>query len=104
MKATGEIMAIGRNFEESILKGIRSLEIGNGDFHLPYLSEVAESILVERLIAADDERIFVLEELLRSGMTIEAIHSDKNIDYFFMNKFIHIIVLVIILKKNNFYV
>jgi len=34
MKATGEIMAIGRNFEESILKGIRSLEIGNGDFQL----------------------------------------------------------------------
>ena len=39
MKATGEIMAIGRNFEESLLKGIRSLEIGNGDFYLPHLEK-----------------------------------------------------------------
>src|SRR5699024_4184748 len=34
MKATGEVMSLGRNFEESFLKGIRSLEIGNGDFYL----------------------------------------------------------------------
>ncbi len=102
MKATGEIMAIGRNFEESILKGIRSLEIGNGDFHLPYLTEVAESILLERLIAADDERIFVLAELLRRGMTIEAIHSDTKIDYFFLRKFKHIIDLENELTKKPF--
>src|SRR5699024_10601038 len=37
MKATGEIMAIGRNFEEALLKGIRSMEIGDGDYHLPNL-------------------------------------------------------------------
>src|SRR5690625_927531 len=91
MKATGEIMAIGRNLEESFLKGVRSLEVGNGDFHLDKLNDVAESILVERLIAADDERIFVLAELLRRGMTIEAIHSDTKIDYFFLRKFKHII-------------
>src|SRR5690625_2619425 len=87
MKATGEIMAIGRNFEESILKGIRSLEIGNGDFHLPYLTEVAESILVERLIAADDERIFVLAELLRRGMTIEAFIQNTKIVISFLGNF-----------------
>src|SRR5690625_355919 len=91
MKATGEIMAIGRNFEESILKGIRSLEIGNGDFHLPYLTEVDEATLLERLITTDDERIFVLAELLRRGRTIEAIHEDTKIDYFFLRKFKHII-------------
>ncbi len=91
MKATGEIMAIGRNFEESILKGIRSLEIGNGDFHLPYLTEVDEAELRKRLIKADDERIFVLAELLRRDMTIEAIHKDTKIDYFFLRKFKYII-------------
>src|SRR5690625_2003076 len=91
MKATGEIMANGRNFEESILKGIRSLEIGNGDFHLPYLTEVDEATLLERLITTDDERIFVLAELLRRGRTIEAIHEDTKIDYFFLRKFKHII-------------
>ncbi len=102
MKATGEIMAIGRNFEESILKGIRSLEIGNGDFHLPYLKEVDEAILWDRLIAADDERIFVLAELLRRGRTIEAIHEDTKIDYFFLRKFKHIIDLEHELTKQPF--
>lgn len=91
MKATGEIMAIGRNFEESILKGIRSLEIGDGDFHLDYLKDVDEAILLERLKEADDERIFVLAELLRRGRTIDAIHEDTKIDYFFLRKFKHII-------------
>src|SRR5699024_2558783 len=91
MKATGEIMAIGRNFEESILKGIRSLEIGNGDFHLPYLTEVDNETLRKRLIAVDDERIFVLAELLRRGTTIEEIHEDTKIDYYFLRKFKHII-------------
>src|SRR5699024_3779912 len=102
MKATGEIMAIGRNFEESILKGIRSLEIGNGDFHLPYLTEVDNETLRKRLIAVDDERIFVLAELLRRGTTIEEIHEDTKIDYYFLRKFKHIIDLENRLKQDPF--
>src|SRR5690625_3784592 len=86
MKATGEIMAIGRTFEESLLKGIRSLEIGNGDFHLPYLMEEKETDLIERLKVADDERIFVIAEMLRRGMTVEQLHDYTGIDYFFLNK------------------
>src|SRR5699024_4519409 len=102
MKATGEIRAIGRNFEESILKGIRSLEIGNGDVHLPYLKEVDEETLRKRLIAVDDERIFVLAELLRRGMTIDEIHEDTKIDYYFLRKFKHIIDLENVLKQEPF--
>src|SRR5690625_1302117 len=102
MKATGEIMAIGRNFEESILKGIRSLEIGNGDFHLPYLTESETETLRKRLIAVDNERIFVLAELLRRGMTIEEIHEDTKIDYYFLRKFKHIIDLEKGLKQEPF--
>src|SRR5699024_4288223 len=49
MKATGEIMAIGRNFEEALLKGIRSMEIGDGDYHLPNLPEADQLDLINRM-------------------------------------------------------
>src|SRR5699024_11321556 len=75
MKATGEIMAIGHNIEEALLKGIRSLEIGNGDLYLPYLENEAESNLLERIKNPDDERIFIITELLRRGVTMETIHA-----------------------------
>ena len=93
MKATGEIMAIGRNFEESLLKGIRSLEIGTGDFHLERLVNEDETSLKKRLVKADDERIFVLAELLRRGMELEEIHELTKIDYLFLRKINHIIEL-----------
>src|SRR5699024_8024428 len=73
MKATGEIMAIGHNIEEALLKGIRSHEIGDGDLYLPYLENEAESILLERIKNPDDERIFIITELLRRGVTMETI-------------------------------
>src|SRR5690625_1160372 len=56
MKATGEIMAIGHNIEEALLKGIRSLEIGNGDLYLPYLENEAESNLLERIKNQEDRK------------------------------------------------
>src|SRR5699024_11466886 len=64
-------MAIGRNLEESLLKGIRSLEIGNGDFHLPKLEKVDTDDLLVRIQHADDERIFVLAELRSEEHTSE---------------------------------
>ena len=91
MKATGEIMAIGRTFEESLLKGIRSLEVGNGDFHLPYLQDEDEAELTRRLQIADDERIFIVAEMLRRGMSVETLHEHTKMDYFFLNKFAGII-------------
>lgn len=91
MKATGEIMAIGRSFEESFLKGIRSLEVGNGDFYLPYLEKETDEVLVERVQAADDERIFILAEMLRRNYTVEELFQLTKIDCFFLNKFANII-------------
>src|SRR5699024_7963801 len=55
MKATGEVMAIGRNFEESMLKGIRSLDINGEDFYLSNLEEQSIEKLKERLVKVDDE-------------------------------------------------
>lgn len=91
MKATGEIMAIGRTFEESFLKGIRSLEVGNGDFHLPYLEEEPEDELIERLKEADDERIFVIAEMFRRGHSVDTLFNYTKINRFFLTKIAGII-------------
>jgi len=86
MKATGEVMAIGRTFEESIMKAIRSLEVGVYHLELPGAPEIAEEELRQRLMAADDERIFLLAEALRRGYTIEDLHELTKIDLFFLHK------------------
>ncbi|MFD1018108.1 carbamoyl-phosphate synthase large subunit [Thalassobacillus hwangdonensis] len=86
MKATGEIMSIGRNFEESLLKGVRSLEGKSEELFLESALNLSEDILVQRLKKADDERIFLLAEAFRRGMTVEEIHEWTGIDQFFLIK------------------
>src|SRR5699024_1500887 len=86
MKATGEVMAIGRNFEESLLKGIRSLDSGTESLFIESIAQHSKESLIERLIKADDERIFVLAEALRRGMTIEELFQHTKIDRFFLHK------------------
>ncbi|WP_066194076.1 MULTISPECIES: carbamoyl-phosphate synthase large subunit [Gracilibacillus] len=86
MKATGEVMAIGRNFEESLLKGVRSLDISGEDFYLSKLEAIATNDLKHRLVKADDERIYVLAEVLRRGVSTEEIFELTKIDRFFLDK------------------
>ncbi|RLL45258.1 carbamoyl-phosphate synthase large subunit [Oceanobacillus piezotolerans] len=102
MKATGEIMAIGRNFEESFLKGIRSLDSISEELWLDTLVLINHDVLVERVVKADDERIFVLAELLRRGMTVEELHSLTKIDRFFLVKFQAIVQLEKDIESNPF--
>ncbi|MCK9905929.1 carbamoyl phosphate synthase large subunit, partial [Frankia sp. Cpl3] len=75
MKATGEVMAIGRTFEESIMKAIRSLEVGTFHLEIAEAKEIPTDVLTQRLTAADDERIFLLAEALRRGFSIEELHE-----------------------------
>ncbi|WP_085508133.1 carbamoyl-phosphate synthase large subunit [Thalassobacillus devorans] len=86
MKATGEIMSIGRNFEESLMKGVRSLEGKTEELYLGYLTDLPDEVLDQRLIKADDERIFVLAEALRRNRTLEELHDLTGIDFFFLHK------------------
>ncbi|MFY0545323.1 carbamoyl-phosphate synthase large subunit [Brevibacillus sp. H7] len=86
MKATGEVMAIGRTFEESIMKAIRSLEVGTYHLELKGAGAIAEEELEARLIAADDERLFLLAEALRRGWGIEKLHQLTKMDRFFLHK------------------
>lgn len=91
MKATGEVMAIGRNIEESLLKAVRSLEIGCIHVEVPELSQVDDALLMNRIVRAQDDRLFYLAEALRRGFTIEELHQMTKIDLFFLDKLLHII-------------
>ncbi|ALX47405.1 carbamoyl-phosphate synthase large subunit [Lentibacillus amyloliquefaciens] len=102
MKATGEIMAIGRNFEESLLKGVRSLDIGAEELWLPDLTDVSVEALKTRLKKADDERLFVLAEVFRRGLTVDEIWQLTKIDRFFLVKIEQLIALEIRLSENRF--
>lgn len=91
MKATGEVMAIGRNIEESLLKAVRSLEIGTIHNELPELAEVSDELLTEKIVKAQDDRLFYLSEALRRGYSIRDLASLTKIDLFFLDKLLHII-------------
>src|SRR5690625_807056 len=101
MKATGEIMAVGRSFEEAIMKGIRSLDISGEDFYLPKLAKLPLDELKERLVKADDERIYVLAEVLRKGVSVEEIHQLTKIDRLFLGKIKGIIDFEKVLQENK---
>lgn len=90
MKATGEVMAIGRNIEESLLKACRSLEIGVHHNEMPELAEVADDALVEKIVKAQDDRLFYISEAIRRGYTIEELAELTKIDLFFLDKLLHI--------------
>ncbi|MEC0170262.1 carbamoyl-phosphate synthase large subunit [Paenibacillus graminis] len=86
MKATGEVMAIGRTFEESIHKAIRSLEIGIHRFRLPGAEQLEDSVLRTRLNKADDERLFLIAEAFRRGYGLQEIQDITNVDWWFLSK------------------
>ncbi|MDQ0876824.1 carbamoyl-phosphate synthase large subunit [Paenibacillus sp. V4I3] len=86
MKATGEVMAIGRTFEESIHKAVRSLEIGVHRLFLKETDLIDQETLEFRLQKPDDERLFLLAEAYRRGYTVEQLQKLTNIDWWFLNK------------------
>ena len=86
MKATGEVMAIGRTFEESIHKAVRSLEIGAHRFYLKDADELDDDMLTARLSKPDDERMFLVAEAFRRGYELQEIQDLTNIDWWFLDK------------------
>ncbi|SYW12403.1 pyrimidine-specific carbamoyl-phosphate synthetase (large subunit) [Oenococcus oeni] len=91
MKATGEVMAIGRNFETALMKAIRSLEIGTFALDDLTYSNLSNQDLLNRLMPATDDRLFMIADLLRRGITIGQIHEKSRIDEFFLDKILHLI-------------
>ncbi len=91
MKATGEVMAIERSFEASMLKAIRSLEIGLTHIQMPELTKLSDAEVKERIALIDDQRIFAVAEGLRRGMTIDEINAVTKIDKWFLSKIQNIV-------------
>ena len=86
MKATGEVMSVGRTFEESLLKAIRSLETGVNHLFMPKFKEMEKEKLTEYIKIGTDDRIFAIAELLRQGCRISVIAEATKIDNFFLDK------------------
>lgn len=86
MKATGEVMAIGRTLEESLLKAVRSLEADVYHLELKDAEEISDGLLEKRIRKAGDERLFYLAEAFRRGYTVEQLHEFSAIDVFFLHK------------------
>ena len=86
MKATGEIMAIGTNFESALLKAVRSLEMGFDSLVSPALEQLSDEEIERRLHEINTERSFVVAEALRRGVSMEHIHEITKIDLWFLRK------------------
>lgn len=86
MKSVGEVMAIGRTFQESIQKALRGLEVGVAGFdpHVDLASDGAETIIGEQLASAQPERIWYLADAFRAGMSLEEVFDLTKIDRWFL--------------------
>ena len=99
MKATGEVMSIGRTFEESLLKAIRSLEIGLYHIYKNEFDNRDEEDLLSYIRPGRDDRIYAIAQLIRKGVKTEKIHEITGIDRFFLDKISNIIDMEISLSE-----
>lgn len=86
MKATGEVMSISSSFEAALMKAIRSLELGLFTLEQEIYKKPDTETIVKRLGEINDERIFVIAEALRRGISVEEINEITKIDDFFICK------------------
>ena len=99
MKSVGEVMAIGRNFEEAIQKGLRM--IGQGMHGFVENKELEIPCIDEALREPTDKRVFVISKAMHQGYTVDQIHDLTKIDRWFLNKLKHIIDIDEKLKRHN---
>lgn len=100
MKATGEVMAIGRTAEEAMLKAVRSLEIDEKDLYSEQAHQADDSLLTEKLVKAQDDRLFYLAEAFRRGYSINDLHELTKINFYFLDIVKHLIEIEQELSQN----
>ncbi|MDK7302501.1 MULTISPECIES: carbamoyl-phosphate synthase large subunit [Aerococcus] len=100
MKATGEVMAIGRNIEESLLKACRSLEIGVIHNEISDFADLDMDTLAEKIKYPQDDRFFYLSEAVRRGVDIDLLNQWTGINPFFLDKLLVIAELEEELSQN----
>jgi len=90
MKATGEVMAIADTFEEALLKAVRGAEIGLTSLDLPRLAAKSGAQLREMLKTVTDERLFVLYEAIKRGISVDELYAITKVDRWFLNALVNI--------------
>ena len=100
MKATGEVMGIGSNLEECLLKSVRSLEIGVCHFYMPKFDRMDTAEILEYLKQFRDDTIFAVAELLRRNVSVDAIYEVTQITPFFIRSIEKIVNMERALKAN----
>lgn len=93
MKATGEVMALGRNAEEALQKAVSSLEIDEKDLCFTNLGDKSQGVLEQKLAVAEDDRLFYIAEAFRRGYSLEAVHDLTKISLYFLDIIKHIVEL-----------
>ena len=98
MKATGEVMAIGQNFEEALLKAVRGAELKTNTLDLPAFVREDDSKIITRVSKCTDQRIFAIYQALKRGLlSVDQIHDITKIDKWFLWK----IEKIVAMEKEN---
>ncbi|MCL2050522.1 MAG: carbamoyl-phosphate synthase large subunit [Lachnospiraceae bacterium] len=85
MKATGEVMAMADTFEEALVKAVRGAELGLLSLDFPRLSQKTDEEIHTLLKTVTDERLFVLYEAIKRGITVDELHNITRVDRWFLN-------------------
>ena len=101
MKATGEVMAIGVNVEQALMKAVRGAEIGCDTLRMKKLAELSDEELLKLIDRCTDERMYAVYEAIGRGVTLEKLHEITKIDYFFLHKFENLFKMEERLKQGN---
>ena len=91
MKATGEVMSVGRTMEESLLKAVRSLETGVCHIYHKKFDSWTNDQLLDYIKDGTDDRLYAIAQLIRGGIDLVLIYNRTKIDMFFLEKFKNIV-------------
>ena len=101
MKATGEVMSIGRTIEEGILKAIRSLETGVCHIHNKKFDDWTSAQMLDYIRKGTDDRIYAIAQLIRLGVDLLIIYNHTKIDMLFLEKFKNIVEMEKVVAANK---
>ena len=100
MKATGEVMGIGRTIEECLLKSVRSLEIGVCHIYMAKFDTVSNADLLDYIAKSPDDRIYAIAQLIRNGVSLDDIFDATKITKYFLEVLKNIVDYETVLSQN----
>ena len=100
MKATGEVMSVGRTFEEALLKAVRSLEIGVSHIYMKKFDNMETEEIMKYIKEGRDDRIYAIAELVRRKIDLGLIYNINKINMFLQKKIKNIVDMEGLLKQN----